>query len=126
MKWQEKVKTYRADRRISWRTLAEIIGITNTALASALNNDNAWGTVQTAIRLAQEMGTTVEYLFAPDTDWPPAPLIRPATQDERQMAIAALESLKATDALERIAGGTPPIKHASEKETARKSRSRPK
>lgn len=120
MNWQEKVKAYKTWRRISWRSLAEIIGISNTTLAAALENDKAWETVQTAIRLAREMGTTVEYLFDSKTDWPPEPLIRPATVDERRLAIAALERLKATDALERLAGGTQPTVPASANKKVKK------
>ncbi len=117
MKWQEKVRAFQASRRISWRALADLVGISNTALAAALESDKAWETVRTAVRLAQEMGTTVEDLFDPKTDWPPEPLIRPASQEERQLAI---------EALERIAAGARPGASPSGKKRARKGGRRSK
>ena len=121
MNWQEKVEAYLAAQRVSKRRLAGDAGIGYTTLQYALKTDAAWEeTARNIIALAREMDTTVEYLFDPKTDWPPEPLIRPATEDERQMAIAALERLKATDALERLARGTPPKSTSSTKKKAKK------
>ncbi len=116
MKWQEKVDIYRRQRRISLRSLADIIGISNTGLGAALDREDAWETVQTAIRLAREMGITVDYLFDPKTDWPPPPL-PPVSPEQARFAV---------EALERIAAGQPPGPvpgtHVAGKKRGRRSR----
>ena len=94
------------DRGISVRNLAGRIEASYTGFKGVMERDSAWETVQTAIRLAREMGTTVEYLFDPDTDWPPYE--SSATPgDVARMAVEALERIGATDELARLAARIP-------------------
>lgn len=111
MKWQEKVKKYQEDRRVSGRKLAERVGISNTALRAALDAGHAWDTVQTAIRLAKELGVSVEFLFDPETQWPPPPSLQPASPEQistAAAAISALERMGQADLLAQLAAGLPP------------------
>lgn len=87
--------------------MAGLIGASYTGFKAAMEKDSAWETVQTAIRLAREMGTTVEYLFDPKTDWPPDEGLE-KRGDVSRMAVEALERMGATDELARLAAGTPP------------------
>lgn len=97
MNWQTKVEAWMAARNLNPSRVAAEIGVTGPGLRKVLDNPSGWSTVQTAIRLAQMMETTVEYLFDDQLDWPP-PRPRAPDSDQARMAIQALE---------RIAWGRP-------------------
>ncbi len=115
MKWQEKVRYHIDNHPISQRKLAKRIDMSDTALGAALESDDAWDTVRKAIRLAREMGTTVEYLFDAEADWPPEPMLQPASEAQRKWAI---------EELGRIARGEPPAGSHGAKRKARITRRR--
>ena len=126
MRWQDKVRRHLEDRGITMPKLAGRIGVKSSGFSGAMGRDSAWGTVQTAIRLAREMGTTVEYLFDPDTGWPPYESSAPS-EDVARMAIEALERLGATDELAKLAALMPREPHQPRrKKPKKKPKARPK
>lgn len=85
VKWQTKTIMFIESKGTTAKKLAAKLGINYVSFKKMLKDESGSPLVESAIKLAHELGTTVEELFDPESGWPPDGIwVRHTMADLRQ------------------------------------------